>query len=90
MCPAMTFPATRNDHEIALTAVLDSVQSSMLLRSYSVQDNSWPTRAWTSSAPCRMPRCGTVVDESPRPVHVSHTMAMTQARCHLPAETLTA
>jgi hypothetical protein len=28
--------------------------------------------AWTSSAPCRMPRCGTVVDESPRRVHVSH------------------
>ena len=45
MCPAMTFPATRNDHEIALTAVVDSVQSSVLLRSYSVQDNSWPTRA---------------------------------------------
>jgi hypothetical protein len=28
-------------------------------------------RAWTSPAPCRMPRCGTVVDESQRLVHVS-------------------
>jgi hypothetical protein len=29
-------------------------------------------RARISPAPCRTPRCGTVIDESQRPVHVSH------------------
>jgi hypothetical protein len=86
----MTFPATRNDHEIALTAVVDSVQSSVLLRSYSVQDNSWPTRA---PGPARHPAgCPgaerSLSNHSGR--YMSNTMAMTQARCHPPAQTLTA
>lgn len=102
MCPAMMFrnpvesgqpgriQTALNDHEIALTAVVDSVQSSVLLRSYSVQDNSWSTCA---PGPARhLAGCpGTersLTNRSGR--YMSHPMAMTQARCHLPAQTLMA
>ena len=69
--------------------MVDSVQSSVLLRSYSVQDNSWPTCAWTSPAPAGCPGSErSLTNRSGR--YMSHIMAMTQARCHLPAQTLMA
>jgi len=102
MCPAMMFPATRSNpvDRVAFNGLerprdrADSRGRQRAIERAAAQllgpgQFLAHLRAWTSPAPAGCPGAKrSLTNRSGR--YMSHTMAMTQARCHLPAQTLMA